>query len=228
MHLAVSDTGQGISPADARAALHAVRPARALRARAIEGTGLGLALSKRLVEAMDGSLVVESRRGVGTTFTVELPSAEAPWAVSVGPEDDGGRHRRRRGPAARCSTSKTTWRTSASSSASSARRPELTLISAMQGRQGLELARSHRPQAIILDLHLPDMSGGEVLARLREDPERASIPVVILSADATPGQIDAAARAGRSRLSDQAARRRRSPRVPRQPLRGTGKPCRMK
>jgi CheY-like chemotaxis protein len=59
----------------------------------------------------------------------------------------------------------------------------------MQGGQGLELARSHRPQAIILDLHLPDMLGGEVLARLREDSRTREIPVVILSADATPGQV---------------------------------------
>jgi CheY-like chemotaxis protein len=69
------------------------------------------------------------------------------------------------------------------------RRPELALISAMQGSQGLELARSHRPRAIILDLHLPDMPGSEVLARLREDSRTREIPVLILSADATPGQV---------------------------------------
>ena len=59
----------------------------------------------------------------------------------------------------------------------------------MQGRQALELARAHRPGLILLDLHLPDISGEEVLARLRQDPQTASIPVIILSADATPARI---------------------------------------
>jgi CheY-like chemotaxis protein len=58
----------------------------------------------------------------------------------------------------------------------------------MQGRRGLELARDHRPGAIVLDLHLPDMPGSDVLGRLREEPRTRDIPVVILSADATPGQ----------------------------------------
>ena len=59
----------------------------------------------------------------------------------------------------------------------------------MQGRLGLELAREHHPDLILLDLHLPDMGGREVLDRLRLDPETAGIPVVIISADATPGQV---------------------------------------
>ncbi|MPY94530.1 MAG: response regulator [Acidimicrobiia bacterium] len=59
----------------------------------------------------------------------------------------------------------------------------------MQGRLGLGLAREHRPAVVLLDLHLPDVSGQEVLQRLREDPTTATIPVVILSADATPGQV---------------------------------------
>jgi CheY-like chemotaxis protein len=59
----------------------------------------------------------------------------------------------------------------------------------VQGSRGLELARDHRPQLILLDLHLPDMSGSEVLERLRHDPRTRSIPIVILSADATAGQV---------------------------------------
>jgi len=69
------------------------------------------------------------------------------------------------------------------------RRPSLTLMSSMQGSRGLELARDHRPQVIVLDLHLPDLDGAEVLDRLRSDARTRDIPVVILSADATPGQI---------------------------------------
>src|SRR5688500_20294144 len=65
------------------------------------------------------------------------------------------------------------------------RRPALTLLSAMQGSQGLELAQAHRPDVIILALHLPDLPGEEVRARLRADPRPREIPVVILGADAT-------------------------------------------
>src|SRR3989442_1529261 len=79
-----------------------------------------------------------------------------------------------------------------------ARRSGVTLLSAMQGSRGLELARDHRPHLIILDLHLPDMPGADVLARLRADPMTKAIPVVILSADATPGRM--------SSLLDQRAR----------------------
>ena len=69
------------------------------------------------------------------------------------------------------------------------RRPALTLMSAIQGSRGLDLARDHRPQVIVLDLHLPDLDGVEVLARLRGDTLTRDIPVVVLSADATPGQV---------------------------------------
>ena len=79
-----------------------------------------------------------------------------------------------------------------------ARRPGVTLVSAMQGSRGVELARAHRPDLIILDLHLPDMPGADVLVRLLADPTTKAIPVVILSADATPGRI--------SRLLEQGAR----------------------
>jgi len=76
------------------------------------------------------------------------------------------------------------------------RRPGVKLLSAVQGRRGLELARAHRPDAIVLDLHLPDISGQEVLAQLRADPETREIPVVILSADATPSQTTRLLQAG--------------------------------
>ena len=68
-------------------------------------------------------------------------------------------------------------------------RPEIRLLPAMQARLGLDLAREHRPHLILLDLHLPDMPGEEFLLRLRAIPETREIPVVVISADATPGQI---------------------------------------
>ena len=63
------------------------------------------------------------------------------------------------------------------------------LLSAMQGSIGLELARQHRPDLLLLDLHLPDMSGADVLRSLLDDPRTRNIPAVVVSADATPGQI---------------------------------------
>ena len=71
-------------------------------------------------------------------------------------------------------------------------------MSAMQGSRGIELARDHQPDLIILDLHLPDLSGSDVLTRLCTDPRTKQIPVVILSADATPGRV--------KRLLEQGAR----------------------
>ena len=70
------------------------------------------------------------------------------------------------------------------------RRPGIRLIDAMQGRLGVDLAREHHPDLILLDLHLPDISGTEVLRQVREDPLTNGIPVIVISADATPGQIE--------------------------------------
>lgn len=75
-------------------------------------------------------------------------------------------------------------------------RPEIRLIPAMQGRLGLDLARQHRPHIILLDLHLPDMPGDEILVRLQSDPETRHIPVVVISADATSGRVDRLLAAG--------------------------------
>src|SRR5207249_1988717 len=65
----------------------------------------------------------------------------------------------------------------------------IRFIPAMQGRLGLSLAREHRPDLILVDLHLPDISGEDVLREIRSDPLLARTPVIVLSADATPGQV---------------------------------------
>jgi CheY-like chemotaxis protein len=77
-----------------------------------------------------------------------------------------------------------------------AHRPQIRLLAAMQGSLGLDLARHHRPNLILLDLHLPDQPGGEVLRQLRADTATREIPVVIVSADAMPSQISALLAAG--------------------------------
>ena len=70
-----------------------------------------------------------------------------------------------------------------------AERPALELMTAMQGRVGLELARKHSPDVILLDLHLPDMPGWQVLAQLKSDHATRDVPVIVISADATAPQI---------------------------------------
>ncbi len=77
-----------------------------------------------------------------------------------------------------------------------ARRPEVTLLVATQGRPGLEIARTQGPDLILLDMHLPDMTGEEVLRHLRETPQTREVPVVVISADAIPAQIERLLAAG--------------------------------
>lgn len=187
LRIAVRDSGPGIGPAMLQ---RLYTPFERLGAdqSGVEGTGLGLALSKRLVDAMHGVLDVESTVGSGTTFTVELPLAVGPSvavATSEGaastvaiPDTSGTLLYIEDNPANLRLVERIV-----------SRRPGLTLLSAMQGRRGLELARDHRPRAILLDLHLPDLRGDEVLAQLRADPRTHDIPVIIVSADATPGQV---------------------------------------
>jgi CheY-like chemotaxis protein len=75
-------------------------------------------------------------------------------------------------------------------------RPALSLMHARSGGSGVELAGAHGPKLILLDLNLPDMHGSEVLRQLQNDPATAKIPVVVLSADATPSQIERLLTAG--------------------------------
>jgi signal transduction histidine kinase/CheY-like chemotaxis protein/CHASE3 domain sensor protein len=156
----------------------------------VEGTGLGLALSKGLAEAMGGTIGVKSVVGQGTTFWLELSHAES--VSRTAPRESAQiseRHQQN-------DSSLTVLYIE--DNLSNVRlmedivaiRSGMKLITAMQGRIGLALAREHRPEFIFLDLHLPDMPGHEVLARLKSDPRTSTIPVIIISADATPGQVE--------------------------------------
>jgi signal transduction histidine kinase/ActR/RegA family two-component response regulator len=162
----------------------------------VEGTGLGLALSKALTEAMGAQIGVDSAVGSGSTFWIELPMAEAE-ELEADVEATG----RGREVAAQLPPSLLLYVEDALSNLSLveglvARRPELSLVSARDGRRALELARDHHPDLILLDAHLPDMDGVEVLTRLRADPLTADVPVVALSADDTRPQIDRFLEAG--------------------------------
>ena len=157
-------------------------------AHGIEGTGLGLALSKRLVEAMGGLIGLESAEGRGTTFWVELPETRSPvLRAGLGePTAPGGPVPMRRGTVLYVEDNPSNLRLV---ERVLAERPAVRLISAMQGRLGLALAREHRPDLILADLHLPDMSGEDVLREIQADPDLKGTPVIIVSADATRGQL---------------------------------------
>jgi signal transduction histidine kinase/ActR/RegA family two-component response regulator len=166
----------------------------------VEGTGLGLALAKRLTEAMGGSISVDSRPGEGTNFVIELVAAEAPdggrlTAVDalVAPDIGGG-------PSGQ--QCRILYIEDNLSNLTLVERilgqQAAELIPAMQGRLGLELARQHNPDLIVLDLHLPDMNGEEVLRRLKADPATREVPVVVLSAEASKKHVARLLRLGSS------------------------------
>jgi signal transduction histidine kinase/CheY-like chemotaxis protein len=189
LRIRVHDTGPGIRPEHVGLLF---TPFERLGAEhtSVEGSGIGLALSRRLAEAMGGTIDVETTLGQGTTFWVELPVVEGPVEryVRLNGHEDLEK------PAAMQRTRKILYIEDNVSNLRLverilARDGDIELVSAMQGRLGVELAREHRPALILLDLHLPDIAGDEVLRQLRDDPETSSIPVVVVSADATAGQI---------------------------------------
>src|SRR5690606_6806576 len=150
----------------------------------VEGTGLGLALSQRLAEAMGGILELESTSPEGSVFRLELVPAHDPASSVEEGSASAARVASEHRPAtllyvednlANLSLVETILLT----------RPKWRTLPALQGQLGLELAREHRPDLILLDLHLPDMHGDEVLRRLRLDPRTRDIPIVVISADAT-------------------------------------------
>jgi PAS domain S-box-containing protein len=152
----------------------------------VEGTGLGLALCKRLTKLMGGKLGVHSVDGQGSTFWVQFPL--------VAPPTTGDEQSRpavsHRGPKGQSSVLYIEDNLSNLNLVEQIvrRRPQTKLMTAMQGTIGLQLARLHHPDVILLDLHLPDMHGDEVFERLRDDPETHDIDVVIVTADATETQ----------------------------------------
>jgi PAS domain S-box-containing protein len=188
VRIEVADTGPGI-PGEMMDRLFLPFERLGAERTPVEGTGIGLSISKRLIELMGGEIGAESQIGRGSTFWVELEPAEAPeerveQAAERAPEVLGsGGERTVLYVEDNLSNLRLVERILA-------RRPTARLITAMQGGLALELAREHRPDLILLDVHLPDIDGDEVLRRLREDPETRDIPVVAVSAEATPRKIE--------------------------------------
>lgn len=184
--ISVRDTGLGI-PQDRMGDLFRPFERLGMDESAVEGTGLGLTLCKRLTELMGGKLGLKSIQGQGSTFWVLFPLATRPAAAENERDREPLLHE---GPQGEHSVLYIEDNLSNLSLVEQIlqRHPNIRLITAMQGTIGLDLARRHHPDVILLDLHLPDMQGDEALKRLRANPETRDIDVIIVSADATSRQ----------------------------------------
>jgi signal transduction histidine kinase/ActR/RegA family two-component response regulator len=206
---AVADTGIGIAPADqARIFDEFAQVENSLQRRA-KGTGLGLPLSRSLAMLLGGNVALVSEPGVGSTFSVTLPvrygaTATAPDAA---PARTAPPNAERRAPNAEPQTPNAPPRLLLIEDDDSARyliekllgRAPYLIETAADGLAGLNRARESQPQVILLDLNLPELSGFEVLTRLKSDPATRHIPVVVATSevltDAEREQLAAHARA---------------------------------
>ena len=195
LRIEVHDSGRGLAPEQLA---QMFQPFNRLGQEAgiEEGTGIGLVVSKRLVELMRGEIGVESRVNVGSVFWIELDSTTdsplpdaAPDVARLQPVP-AGRHVRtllyvEDNPANLMLVQRLLER-----------RPDIHLLTARDGLRGIEIARSAQPDVILMDINLPGISGLEALGRLIADPATAHIPVVALSANAMPRDIDRGMKAG--------------------------------
>ena len=196
VQIRVQDSGWGLSALEVAKLFTPFERLQAIHT-GIEGTGLGLVISQRLTTAMGGTLGVESEVGRGSTFWIELPPAQAPLqALSLplsGPPPADFHQLARTYVVLNIEDNVSNLRLTEAILAS---RPEFTLLGAMQGNIGLDMARQHHPDVILLDLHLPGLSGREVLERLQQDEATKNIPVIVVSTDATAKQIERLLAAG--------------------------------
>ncbi|MEY2512262.1 MAG: hypothetical protein QOE26_3025, partial [Verrucomicrobiota bacterium] len=192
--IVVTDTGAGIAT-EKLARLFTPFDRLDVEQSGVEGTGLGLALCQRLMHAMAGEIGVESAPGKGSAFWIELPAVDSPLKALPRNRkqavDDGSM-----AAAGKILYIEDNLSNLTLVEEMLGEQPGIELLTAMRGGLGLDLARRHCPDLILLDLHLPDLRGHEVLARLRQDEITRDIPVVVISADATARQIQRLMAAG--------------------------------
>jgi CheY-like chemotaxis protein len=164
----------------------------------VAGTGIGLVVTKRLAELMGGVLGVESTAGEGSVFWCELISSAAPQLAV-----ESGEAATPNGPPVATGARPRTLLYVEDNLANMklveqliARRPDMRLLTAVDGTLGIEIARAAQPTMILMDINLPGISGVEALKVLRGDPSTAHIPVVALSANAMPRDIERGLQAG--------------------------------
>ncbi|HYU91812.1 MAG TPA: PAS domain S-box protein [Gemmatimonadales bacterium] len=197
VRLNVRDTGPGLPPEKLTQLFQPFNRLGQERG-AEQGTGIGLVMSKRLVELMGGVLGVESSVGVGSVFWCELGAAAAPELEAETATAAAIAHEQPQ-PGAPLRTLLYVEDNPANLKLVEqliARRPTLRLLTAVDGNMGIQLARAHQPEVILMDINLPGISGIEALKILHDDPVTAHIPVVALSANAMPRDIEKGLAAG--------------------------------
>jgi len=195
IRICVEDTGAGLSP-EKIAQLFQPFNRLGQEANTEEGTGIGLVMTKRLVELMGGVIGVESIVGKGSVFWIEMnltterqPSIDAVEPAMIARAQDHPHQRTllyvEDNPANLMLVEDLM-----------ARRPDIRLLSARDGNSGIEIAQAARPDVILMDINLPGISGIRVLKILADDPQTAHIPVIALSANAMPRDIEKGLDAG--------------------------------
>ena len=175
IEIAVADTGIGMTAEQQAKLFEEFTQADSSTARQYGGTGLGLAITRKLARMMGGDVTVTSEPGKGSVFTVRLPgSADSQASSSTG--SDG-----RRSPTADCVLVIDDDATARELIADHLKAEGFSVVTAAGGVEGLKLAKELRPTAITLDVMMPDLDGWSVLAALRQDPELADIPVIMVT-----------------------------------------------
>ena len=195
IRITMLDTGKGI-PADKLPSLF--KPFERLESAydSIEGSGIGLALSKKLTEAMNGTIGVESSVGQGSVFWVRFPRVNNVPSDSTDTQTHGVVLSE-----AATVTSKLLYMEDNPANLRLVQKiitkySNLELLDAHLGNLGLEIARTHRPDLILLDINLPDMDGFEILKQLQDNPVTCDIPVLAISANAMSRDIKRGLEAG--------------------------------
>jgi len=197
IRITVTDTGAGLTP-EKLAQLFQSFNRLGQEAGGEEGTGIGLVVSKRLVELMNGIIGVESTVGVGSVFWIELIATEA---AKIGGKIAAPMESTRPEPVdgARLRTLLYVEDNPANMKLIEhliGRRSDMRLLSAVEAHSGIEIARRAQPEVILMDINLPGMSGFDALKILREDPVTAHIPVIALSANAMTRDVERGMKAG--------------------------------
>jgi signal transduction histidine kinase/CheY-like chemotaxis protein len=192
VRLSVQDTGMGLRP-DQLDALFQPFNRLGQEGGGEEGTGIGLVVTRRLVELMGGEIGVSSSVGVGSVFWVELQATEPASALA----GSGVVHQLARRPAPEDPEIMHTVLYVEDNPANLKLvqeimrfRSDLRLLTAPDGHLGIELAKAHLPDLILMDLNLPCVSGADALRELRGDPRTSHIPVIALTANAMPGDVE--------------------------------------
>jgi PAS domain S-box-containing protein len=200
VRVSVKDTGIGLAP-EQLAQLFQPFNRLGQESSAEEGTGIGLVVTKQLVELMGGIIGVESSVGAGSVFWVELTASSAP-ALVLDSTDATGPDERKHEAAHALSPQHTLLYVEDNPANLTlveqliARRSDIKLLTAVDGYLGIQLARACQPDVILMDINLPGISGFGALEVLRRDPATAHIPIIALSANAVPRDIEKGLEAG--------------------------------